>query len=262
MLSELPLTTRRWRAGELSDEAYAGLYFLHWQVELHGDRCAARKSKQTPRPSIPFWLREWREASDVEPLVHDCLATYQFLGVIPGVTQALCAWLRGIWALQLFEGIPTPREVLVLQTKGIRPVTVFSEFPRLLQPVLGKANGYAFMVHDLEHAWKFHHDTALHEGQVSFFTHLQAVIEQGWFAPHLDDTLFAEKFNYLMSDMNTHPAHSRQFLRAVLIECGLRKEGKPLSDSLSNQARQDIDVLMGRIGMEDWEDRDAPKRRG
>ncbi|QSA95542.1 hypothetical protein [Methylococcus sp. EFPC2] len=248
MLSDLPSTTRRWRAGELSDAAYAGLYFLHWQVELNGTRCAARKSKQTPRPDIPLWLRQWQDADDVSPRLSECLGQYQFLGVIPNVTAALCAWLRNDWPLRLCERIPSPREVLGMQTTGIRPVTIFSEFPRLLQPMLGKPNAYAFMVHDLEHAWKFNHDPELHRGQVGFFLRLQDTVERGLATPYLDDATFADKFDYLMSDMNTHPVHSLQYLRAILIECGLRKEGKPSHAELSVHAYEDITALVAGLG--------------
>lgn len=253
MLAQLPFSTQRWRFGELSDAAYAGLYFLHWQLELHGSRCAARKAKQSPRPDPHQWLAVLQDASarQVGQLLCQWLGNYQFLGVIPNVTEALCAWLRREWDLQLYERIPSPLEVLSMQTEGRRPITVLSEFPRLRQPVLSKPNAYAFMIHDLEHAWKFHHDPQLHQSQIAFFAALHAAIERGLFASRLNDRVFAEKFDYLMSDMNTHPAHSRQYLKAILIERQLKAEGKTPHDQLSPDGFSEIVALLESAGLAD-----------
>jgi hypothetical protein len=58
----------------------------------------------------------------------------------------------------------------------------------------------------------------------------------GYFA----DTEFVKKFHYLMSDMNTHPEHSRQYLRAILIEAELRRAGLRPTEPLSRTAQQAV----------------------
>jgi len=253
VLAELPCTTHRWRAGDFSDAAYAGLYFLHWQLELHGGRCAARKSKNAPKPTPLRWLAQWTAApgAEIGPSLLEWLGGYQFLGVSANVTAALCAWLRNEWPLRLYTRIPAPLEVLALQARGLRPVTVLADFPRLLRPVLSKTNGYTFMAHDLEHAWKFHHDPDLHRQQRALFSALHSAIARGLFASCLDDARFAEKFDYLISDMNSHPAHSRQYLRAILIERQLRAEDKDTSETLSPSGWQSIAYLLASAGLMD-----------
>jgi hypothetical protein len=114
----------------------------------------------------------------------------------------------------------------------MRPVTVITAYPRLLNPVLNKPDAYAFFLHDLEHAYKFFHSRGLYHGQCAFFAALLRALDSGVFASYFEDPLFVGKFHYLMSDMNTHPQHSRQYLRAILIEAHLRREGKGPSAAL------------------------------
>ena len=236
----------RWRGGDIGDAAYASLYFLNWQVSSHGRRFASRRFKQDPRPNPVAWMTELNRIAgrDLQLRLIHYLERYSFLGIIPNVCASLQAWLQGRWPMILCEHIPSPHEVLRMQVQGSRAVTVLSEYPRLLQPVLNKANAFVFMVHDLEHAYKFFHDRDLYEGQRRFFAEVLTSIERGLFDSHMSDSEFAEKFNYLISDMNTHMVHSLQFLRAILIEHYLRKEGKPAREKLSRASHAELDAII------------------
>ncbi|MCR4331241.1 MAG: hypothetical protein NUV34_00835, partial [Sulfuricaulis sp.] len=66
----------------------------------------------------------------------------------------------------------------------------------------------------------------------------------GVFAPYFDDAEFVTRFHYLMSDMNTHPEHSRQYLRAILIEFYRRCERKALAEWLNAAAERAIENVM------------------
>lgn len=254
MLENLPFSTARWRAGEIGDAAYAGLYFLHWQSATHGKRFASRRSKQDPRPTEAGW----REATQTlaGPELDDWLANYfarnQFFGVIANVPDALSAWLRGAWRLRLYERIPSSREVLAMQVRGERPVTVLSAWPRMTLPVLGKSNAFAFMLHDLEHAWKFNADAELHRAQRAFFAVLHEAWAQGKFEDYLGEEVFAAKFDYLVSDMNTHVMHATQYLRAILLERHLRAEGAPGHAELSAAAHRKVAGLLSELFGAEW----------
>jgi len=236
---------RRRRSAELGDAAYASLYFLCWQSAIHGKRCVARKYKHNPRPDPLAWWNELHglEGEEARGRLLHCLQRYGFLGVIANVPAALCAWLRNSWHLTLCEHIPSPEEVLVMQVRGTRPVTILSHYPRLLLPVLNKANAYAFMVHDLEHAYKYFNDPNIHQRQKHFFTAIEQVLRRGILDGYRRDALFADKLAYLISDMNTHVVHSLQFLRAILIEHHLRSERKPPRAVLSVAARDQIEAI-------------------
>jgi len=128
-------------------------------------------------------------------------------------------------------------------------VTAITAYPRMLSPVLDKPDAFEFFLHDLEHAYKFFHSPALYAGQRAFFRALDAALTRGAFLPYLDEAVFAGKFRYLMSDMNTHPEHSRQYLRAILIEFHLRRAGKPPTAALPPAAQPSIDSVMRAVGV-------------
>lgn len=243
----------RWRNGAIGDAQYATGYFLIWQIALHGARFASRKSRCDPRAAPKDWLDtiDHAEAGALTPALCGRLERHQFRCVIPAVPAALLAWLQGSWALRLTERIPSPREVLAMQGSGERPVTLLSAYPRMLEPVLSKANGFEFFLHDLEHAYKFFHDAALHAGQRAFFLAVAAALDGGCFGECLADPGFSARFDYLVSDMNTHVVHSLQYLRAILIERVLRVEGKAPNERMSAGGRDSIAALLAALG-ERW----------
>ena len=239
-----------WRVGRIGDAAYAALYFLQWQAGTHGNRFASRKFKSDPRPEAGSWFADCDQmpAEGLTAFLARCFERYHFLGVIPNVSAALCAWLRGQWRLSVCERIPSPEEVLRMQCRGTRPVTILPASPRMLQPVLHRPNAFAFMVHDLEHAYKFFHDPELHEGQRKFFSVILELIEEGNLQRYEEDPIFAEKLSYLISDMNTHILHSLHFFRAILIEFYLRHEQKHRYDTLSSMACGEVSEMMQSMG--------------
>jgi hypothetical protein len=241
--------TARWRRGEIGAATFASLYFLFWQVARHGNGFAARKRKHGTRPNFAAWLHsiDAADRSALSERLHDGLENHQFRGVRASVPTTLCRWLRGRWPLVACEEIPSPVAVLRAQARGTRPVTIISAYPRMREPVLTKPDGFAFFLHDLEHAYKFFHAPALHAGQRAFFAALEAAFDRGIFVWYRTDPVFARKFDYLMSDMNTHPQHSRLYLRAILIESALSHEGKSPSGSLSRSSRRVVDGAMRAV---------------
>jgi hypothetical protein len=243
------LAARRER-GDLDDALYAAGYFLVWQTALHGRRFASRKSKAARRPDFGAWLAELDAGSG------DALGTrfiawfgdYHFLAVIPAVPEALVAWLRKEWPLRLMLRVPSPLEVLRMQAAGLRPVTVLADYSRACRPILGKANGFAFMIHDLEHGYKFFHDPGLHAAQRRFFGLLLHAVEEGRFEPYRSDPVFAAQLDYLLSDMNTHPVHGLRYLSAVLIECLLRRENKGPKAALSTGGEAELAAWLDSLG--------------
>lgn len=250
LLSELPLLAARWRTGEFDAAVFAALYFLHWQLALHGRQFASRKCKNDPRPIASEWLAAMEAAQGEGLREHllDWLERYQFHGVINNVPMTLVQWLRDNWPLIVHEDVPKPLDVLRMQARGYRAVTILTEYPRLRKPVLKKPDAFAFFVHDLEHAYKFFHSPTLRAGQCVFFTALEDAFDRGAFAPYFNDTEFVTRFHYLMSDMNTHPEHSRQYLRAILVEYHLRHERKGRREPLSAATERAIEEVMRVVG--------------
>lgn len=247
-LLELSRRAARWSSERAEAAVCAARYFLYWQIAKHGAAFAARKRKSEARADPGACLEALAGEGDLlRSWLVEYLERYQFRDVRSSVCVALSQWLRGRWPLLWRTEIPRPREVLRAQARGVRPVTAILAYPRLLMPVLGKPDAYAFFLHDLEHAYKFFHSPALYAGQCAFFAALEAAFDRGVFAPYFTDPVFVEKFHYLMSDMNTHPVHSEQYLRAILIECALRREREPPTAPLSAASERAIDGVMAQL---------------
>jgi hypothetical protein len=245
------LQTRR-RTACLDDATFTALYFLYCQIARHGSAFASRRYKNDPRPDARSWLSAVVRTHDtsLKALLISWFERYQFRGVIPNVPAALVHWLRGQWSLRLLEHIPSPFEVLRMQTVGERPVTVITDFPRMLQPVATKKNAYEFVLHDLEHAYKFFYDAHLHTVQRGVFGVLHHALRAGVFDRYLVERRFRERFTYLISDMNTHPAHALHYLRAILVEYFMHREYGTLNGCpLSIRARAEITRVFREFGV-------------
>ena len=249
LATALAAITRRWRSGELNDAAFAASYFLYWQIHRHGQRFAARRFKHDPRPDPMQWCNELAQTHGAvrDELLIRYFERYQFLGVIPNVNIAISQWLQGRWPLTLCEHVPLPAQVLDLQARGLRPVTLICDVARARQPVLRKPDAFAFMTHDLEHAYKFFHSPRLHELQRGLFAVLHAAQQRGIFVPYAGDEEFRTRFDYLISDMNTHPVHSLQYLRAILVEFHLRIEQGGVNKVLPPAAHDDVTATLRKL---------------
>jgi hypothetical protein len=148
----------------------------------------------------------------------------------------------------LLEHVPCAQDVLCMQAAGTRPVTVITERDRMREPVEDKPNAFAFLLHDLEHAHRFFHDPLQHAAQRRFAQRLLEACDAGQFRAHRSDPVFAARFDYLAADMNTHVVHSLQYLRAILVEFYLRREGRAASDALSDAARREMRELWRSLG--------------
>lgn len=142
------------------------------------------------------------------------LSDYVFKKVKSKAINALQKWIDGEWSFKLLTSIPTPLEVLEFQAAGIRPVTMIIQ--EQLSPILNKADCFEFFVHDLEHGHMFFHDEQLKMMQIDFFTKMLASYRMNTWNQYLQDGSFKEKFDYLISDMNTHKEHYRHYLYSLL----------------------------------------------
>ena len=253
----LPALAVRWRNGEWQDAEFAALYFLIFQYAQHGARFASRARRDAGKPQADAWLNELLNLPRPAPRLFEIFERYHFLHVIPNVNQSFLHWLRGDWAIRLLDTIPTPAQVLELQCAGIRPATVVLPYPRMCEAVLTKRDGLHFLTHDLEHAYKFFHDPAGHALQRRLFQTLHYLLSSQRFRHYLHELEFSLKFDYLISDMNTHPAHGIHYLRAILVEHHLRVLGRGPRDQLPDDARDEINAVLGALitgcGLR-WED--------
>ncbi len=127
---------------------------------------------------------------------------------------ALKKWRDGEWAFKLEPRILLPKEILYYQAQGIRPVTL--KIQDTFEPILHKDDCLEFFVHDLEHGYMFFHDDELKKMQLKFFKGIYENIDLRVWAKYSHDKRFQYRFNYLISDMNTHLEHYKSYLYAML----------------------------------------------
>jgi hypothetical protein len=137
------------------------------------------------------------------------LAEQRLRGVSLAATRALLGWSEGRHRVRLLRHCPRPSEVLALQARGWRCVSLLG-----VEMDTGRhADGLAFALHDLCHLEKFT-DPLHHHAQVGFFAAVDhGLASAGWraFEAELDPTWVTDR-DYVIADMNG----SAVFLLAAL----------------------------------------------
>lgn len=175
-----------WQRAELSDPEWVAHYVL-WRVVANQGR-RIYQGALNPRLSCRFTHG---------PIAF--FAGHQLKGLKLPVHQALVGWADQARPAILTCDVPTPIQLLAMQAKGRRYVSLVRDGTDT-----GKhADPLAFVVHDLCHIEKFA-DPQHYVEQVGFFSALyQAVTHRDW--PELDaefDGLWPEERDYVLADMN------------------------------------------------------------
>jgi hypothetical protein len=126
------------------------------------------------------------------------LARHRVRRVPRRAVSGLFAWARGL-SVELREDVPRADEVLALQAKGLRCVSLL---PEGVSPE-PHASGLDFLIHDLCHLDKFV-DPEHYEEQVGFFSTLERLASQRAFR-ELEaklDPVFIEDRDRLAADVN------------------------------------------------------------
>ena len=118
--------------------------------------------------------------------------------------------------IQILDYIPSPMQVLGMQAQGLRCVTLLRSEKWFFHCFEHNRNIRDFVIHDLEHIWQMFEKPDLTASQIAFSTKLFELINQGHFDFILNDSFFSKEFNYIISDMNTHPAHSYATLKSLI----------------------------------------------
>jgi hypothetical protein len=148
--------------------------------------------------------------------------------------------------LNIITKIPSSFEMLEIQTKGGRYITIDFLAAKSGNLIEKKRDSFEFVLHDLEHAYCFFHpsfDTVL---QIEFYKkifHNYHMYEE----MIKEDELFKRDLEYCISDMNSHPEHLISYLRATLINYFLRKGNKKDNERLTLGERNQIDILLGKF---------------
>ena len=139
----------------------------------------------------------------------------------------------------ILDYIPTPMQILEMQVAGQRCVTLLRTSNWFGYTFDHKRNLRDFVIHDLEHIWQMFEKKQLTNSQVSFSRQLLELINAGSFDFLVNDKVFSSEFNYIISDMNTHPAHAYATLRSLVMR--QKNSGKT---GPSHKAEQETNTIM------------------
>jgi hypothetical protein len=166
---------------------------------------------------------------------------------------SLRRWSEGDYKLVLKSHIPDSVEMALLQSQGKRAVTVFEKAADLEKTYEHSRDAYLFIAHDLEHAAHFFSENISHHLQKSFIelvrkTFLEEPPFSQWISPQ-----FKKDFDYLISDMNSHPWHMYLSLQQILLNSHKLQARCFLADRLAEKEeshfQEKIQSLLSRWGM-------------
>ncbi len=150
---------------------------------------------------------------ETSPII-EFLRNYSWKGKTDRIRRSLVQWHLGHYPLVLSDQIPTPLALLQIQANGKRVITVFKNSSDWQRTHLGKS-AWEFIVHDLIHADHFFENSEWREGQIAFYQ----FILKNWDHKMVScvRSHCSEQFDYLISDMNSHPQHMYQTLAALCL---------------------------------------------
>lgn len=115
----------------------------------------------------------------------------------------------------------------------------------------------SFLLHDLVHAYKMFANDDLHAGQIQFYKQLLKLFEpksslDHLFQSNLNDLLnsdpeFSKQFDYLISDMNSHPRHLFLYFKAIIILAIKRRYDINQTLKLNNESLSQFEKVFETI---------------
>lgn len=111
---------------------------------------------------------------------------------------------------------PTPFELFKIQIGGQRVITFNENYEQWPSKLYGQRDPLSFILHDLIHADHFLKDEKLHQSQIGFYKLMDKVKTDSELEKLFLNEKFKLGFEYIISDMNAHPVHLFQTLRALL----------------------------------------------
>ncbi len=149
--------------------------------------------------------------------IFELLENIRFRNVPDSIRITFLNWSKNQWNIKLLDYSPTPYELLIFQSKGIRIVTIDWECALKGEFVFGIRDAFEHILHDLEHCYNFYREDYIHSEQTRIFgLLLQTYPEIQIFLNK--NIVFRKKWEYLISDMNSYPEHLRQYAKAIFYE--------------------------------------------
>ncbi len=227
-----------WKKKEITSPELSGAAILSFVFFLHGGSSVQGK-REVEAAGVPHSSKSLRvgdleflgEGADEavkwkELTVLDFISGWRLKLVPEEAARTLTRWRAGDYALNLVFYMPSTLEMLEAQCLGSRFVTLYTDGASIQQSVDADRHALEFLIHDLVHADHFFSHPELARGQRKFYRTQLEAWRAGLFTKALsDDPVFRKEWDYLVSDMNSHPLHLMKSFQAVVQGMVLREKG-------------------------------------
>lgn len=176
----------------------------------------------------------------------DFINKSKFKGVPESAIKSLLFWQSEEYPLVLLDYVPTPLELFKLQCTGKRCVTLLFEENEISDFVENGRDILGFVLHDLIHADHFYHNKILARSQIGFSRFIYKAFTTHVFSDYLKDPIFKKDFYYIVSDMNSHPIHLLQTLKAQQLFAYKRSKGVRSNQRLSTTLESEFEIAFAR----------------
>lgn len=166
-----------------------------------------------------FALNDWEKEklNSITPV--DLFASFNLKGIPKSINQTMIHWMKGEWKIDLLEYIPGPQELLRLQVKNTRCITLITNPKQIDSLVLSSRDPLSFALHDLMHAYQFFSQRQSQKGQLGFYRLIDSLYGRMELCEILkSDKNFKKEFEYITSDMNAYVVHLFKSLKCSILK--------------------------------------------
>ena len=202
------------------------LYILLFLRIRHPKNWLQKKQNFTPLKEekllldiIPedYHLSEWEKNKLKDVCAKDLFSYFNLKGIPEAVNRTMSNWALGLWKINLLTHIPSPREVLKMQVKNTRCITLTIKHDEIDQLVLSSRDPLSFVLHDLHHADHFFNQNESQIGQLGFYNLVERIYDRPVLKKCLKENKeFKSEFEYVVSDMNAYVIHLFKCFKSAL----------------------------------------------
>jgi len=221
----LALALTEMKGLELSEADFTTLYILlylrlrspkNWlqRQQVSGSVPAKKLLEIIP---ASFELTDWEKEKLKDVTGAQLFSDFTLKGIPQSVNRAMVNWYEGKWKIKMLDYIPSSRELLRLQVKNTRCITVMTEKENCAKIVLGTRDPLSFVLHDLMHADQFFSQDVSLKGQLGFYSLINSIYDKEETKTLLKkDSDFKKEFEYVASDMNAYVIHLFKCLKSSI----------------------------------------------
>ncbi|MGZ3787413.1 MAG: hypothetical protein ACXVLQ_02755 [Bacteriovorax sp.] len=172
-----------------------------------------------------FLLTDWEKEKLKGITSYDLFACFSLKAIPKSINKTMLRWHEGLWKIEMLEYVPTSRELLKLQVKNTRCITLITDPKKIDELVFGTRDPLSFVLHDLMHADQFFSQVDSLKGQLGFYGLINSVYDRPLLRSLLkSDAHFKREFEYVASDMNAYVIHLFKCLKSSIYRTKVNEE--------------------------------------